>query len=168
LKVRNDARKESQYVATLLEPLIANSCEEFNDPDIARNISLSFAAAFGVEKQLAAQKHVNFLLSCPPIEKRLSGDIRFDLFQCEKAVRTSLNQKFILDETRCSTRKALVGLEGDIGFVTDYERHSLLLSLYHQELTAVVESEPIRRKINLTIPPRSSSPSSNTEMRSIY
>ena len=145
----NDARKETQYAATLLDPLVANCCEEFQNADMARKVAFTFAAAFGVEKQLAAQKHVEFLLSCPPIERELTGDLRFDLFSCEKAVRVSLNQITSPMKRAALLRKALVGLEGNKDFSVDYERHSLLLSLYHEELATAVESDAIKKKIDI-------------------
>ena len=147
--VSSGARKESQYAATLLFPLIANCCTELKDADMARSVAFSFADSFGLEKQLASQKHVEFLMTCPPIGRDFADDVRFDLPACERAIRVSL--KYIASPMKRAAvlRKALVGLESIDTFALDYERYGLLLSLYYDDLSLVIVSDAIKKKIDV-------------------
>ncbi|KAI2500113.1 hypothetical protein MHU86_14380 [Fragilaria crotonensis] len=145
----NGARQESHYAATLLLPLITNCCAELKDADMARNVAFSYAGSFGVDKQLAAQKHVEVLVTCPAVARGFTFDVRFDLPACEKAARVSLKEILSPMKRSAVLRKALVGLESTDEYDFDYERYGLLLSLYYDDLALVVGSDAIKRKIDV-------------------
>ena len=147
--ISNSARKESQYAATLLLPLIANCCAELKDACMARSVAFKFACSFGVDNEIAAQKHVEFLVSCPPNRRDFTDDVRFDLPACETILRASLKHITSPMKRAAVLRKALVGLESSDEFASDYERYGLLLSLYYDDLTLVVGSDAIKKKIDV-------------------
>jgi hypothetical protein len=134
-------QKESQYALSLLDHLIANSCEENEDVAFATDLAFSFAAAFGVDKQAASQKLIEFLLSCPQQNENIRSDVRFDLPLCEKNVRLALRTFSSPMKRTALIRKCLVSLEGNPLFARDYERHQMMLTLYHDELSSLVSSD---------------------------
>jgi len=133
-----DVKKEAQYVATLLKPLISHCCEQVRDADVARQVALRFASAFKIDTQLVWQKHVSFLVACP-LEENKKHDTRLKLDYCERAIRFSLKHVSAQTKRIALLRKAVVELESNRDFDKDYERHHLILSLYAEQLVCMMK-----------------------------
>ena len=109
-----------------------------------------FVSSYGLDQKLAAQKHVEFLLSLPegyaeddnakqrPASSPGHYDVRTDLRVCERAAKDTL---VLLPSTMARAailRRCLVSLEEEEKCFKDYERHSFVVSLYLSELALVL------------------------------
>jgi hypothetical protein len=148
-------RMESSYIASLLPGLVRNVSNRLQNVDHARDLAVTFAKAFGLDVHLAAQKHIEFVLSCPPTQnaERTSMtynrvDLRQDLILCELAARDSLKMIHSAMKRAAILRRCLIFLEQTENCNTDYERHSLVLSLYHADLAIVVTQDPAIRNLD--------------------
>jgi len=150
-------RTESTYIASLLPGIVRNATSRLRNVDLARDLALNFANSFGLGAHLAAQKHIEFLLTCPPNEAQRSRsvhiseslvDLRRDLSLCDRAVQDSLKLIGSAMKRAAILRRCLVTLEQTEDCDTDYERHSLILSLYHADLVVVVAQDPTIRNLD--------------------
>lgn len=158
------AKLDSRYVASLVPSLIYNSSRSLACTE-ALHLTTKFVTAFGLDSNLAAQKHVEYLLS-PFITENsvertmgteMSGrsafghhqDIRHALILCERAAKHSISLLPSPMARSAVLRRCVIELEKAEGHGTDYERHSVILALYHAELSAVVAQGLPQKKTHL-------------------
>lgn len=143
----DSSRTESRYIASLLAGLVKNASIQLRDVDLARDLVVHFAKSFRLDTHLALQRHIEYLLSGTMIEYQKSEntfmpvnriDARMDLPLCETAARASLGLIDSAMKRASILRQCLVALEHTEDCDTDYERHSIVLSLYHTDLVIVV------------------------------
>ena len=135
------------YVASLLSPLISNLSKIEDDVTSILKTAEDFAVEFGLGRDLAIQRYVEFLLSpLEPVEVEavMAGSVA----STEKGIRTKLSTleglvKDLVRRLEPTTnginvlRNCVVHLEGsDDG--KEYERLSVALSLYQDELNSVL------------------------------
>ena len=155
-----DDKGSSVYVASLVPELISKASLVHKSTDLVRDIATKFATAFGLDPLLAAQKHVEHVLSCPPVEYSDSGeaaparshgcssDIRWNLSLCERAARDSLRLISSPMKRSAVLRRCMISLENNSSCDKDYERHAMVLSLYHADLSLVVAKDPTIRNLD--------------------
>lgn len=125
---------ESWYAASLLLSFIAGISKRFDRHKLLYLCSL-FAKTFDIPKNLVIQRHIEFLLS-PPTEASPedNDDIRFDLNLCQKEAKSSLRLLQTPKKQLAVLRRCIVLLEESVQAGFDYERHSMVLCLYHEAL----------------------------------
>lgn len=154
------AKGSSAYAASLVPELISKASLVHKSTDLVRTIATKFATAFGLDPILAAQKHVEHVLSCPPVEYSDSGaaaparshgrssDIRWNLSLCERAARKSLRLISSPMKRSAVLRRCVISLENNASCDKDYERHAMVLSFYHADLSLVVAKDPTIRNLD--------------------
>jgi hypothetical protein len=161
------SKSSSAYVASLVSELISKASLVHKSSDLVRNIATKFVTAFGLEPILAAQKHVEHVLSCPPVDYSdsedahfrsksfaparsygRSSDIRCNLSLCERAARDSLRLISSPMKRSAVLRRCVTSLENNASCDKDYERHAMVLSLYHADLSLVVAKDPTIRNLD--------------------
>ena len=145
-----DKTKVDAYVASLVLPLISHACGTLLSASAALDqvldLATKFVRAYGLDEKLAAQKHVEFLLSLraqDDLSSRVSPkgqhfDVRSDLKVCERAARDTL---LLLPSpmARASIlRRCLITLESTEECFKDYDRYASVISLYLGELSLVL------------------------------
>ena len=159
----------SAYAAALIPELISKASTVHTAADLVRDVATRFVTAFGLDPILAAQKHVEYLLSSPPrddsahdrllfrlkssasFEPRPQGrrsDMRWTLSRCERAARESLRLIPSPMKRSAVLRRCVIALENDASSDKDYERHAMVLSLYHGDLALVVSKDPTIRDLD--------------------
>jgi len=145
----------NKYIVDLLPKLI-NGASTFNmSPNLVHSLASDFVTAFNLKSILAPQKYVEFLLSWPgdeiarndtqhltseSVDNDLkSKDIRRDLVTCTTVVKEMLTLLPSKHGARSLVlRKCLIALENIDESGRDFERYSLILSLYHAELLNLI------------------------------
>ncbi len=130
----------SAYVASLVPQLIRKASDVLQSADLARNVAISFVESFGHDIIIAAQKHVEFMLS--------PACIRWDLSLCERSACDSLRLIHSPMKRSAVLRRCVTTLENSRECDTDYERHAMVLSLYHTNLSLVVAKDPAIRDMD--------------------
>jgi hypothetical protein len=149
------------YVASLIPELICNSSRDLGKNNSARKLACRFATSFGLDSHLAAQRHIEFLLSSPFEELKASADksllvalkkqdVRYDLAACEHLSKETLKMLSSTMKRSAVLRRCVTALERCEGSSTDYERHALVLALYHSELSSVVAQDQTIRNLDAT------------------
>jgi len=149
-----DKAEVDSYVASLVLPLIAGASKTLLTASAALDQVLSlatrFVSSFGLDSKLAAQKHVEFLLSLPegyaedsdatqrPSSSPGFYDVRSDLRVCEKAAKDTLLLLPSPMARAAIIRRCLISLEAEEKCFRDYERYSFVVSLYLSELALVL------------------------------
>jgi len=128
----------SAYVASLVPEVIRKASAMHKSTDLVRSVATKFVESFGLEPILAAQKHIEFVLS-PYIHGQ--SDIRRDLNICERAARDSLRLISSPMKRSAVLRRCVTALESANECEKDYERHAVVLSLYHADLSLVVAKD---------------------------
>lgn len=155
------------YVASLVPEVISKLSAVHKSTDLVRSIAIKFVESFGLDPILAAQKHIEYVLSPPPVirkdsdpARRIEGttvgadrpdkrsDIRWDLNLCERAARESLQLIESPMKRSAVLRRCVTVLEGANECDADYDRHALVLSLYHADLSLVVAKDPNIRDLD--------------------
>lgn len=140
-------RTECRYIVSLLTGLVKNASIYLRDVDLSRDLVVHFAKSFRLDTHLAIQKHIEYLLSgvmteCQESENTIVSakriDARMDLILCETAARASLGLIDSAMRRVAILRQCLVALEQTEDCNTDYERHSIVLTLYHTNLVFVL------------------------------
>jgi len=113
-------------------------------------LSSKFAHAYGLNKVFPQTSLVEFLLSSPKKMDTSRGsncesDIRFDLIMTESAVRLCLSYLPVINQSKV-LRKCLIDLERDSRASRDYDRHTLVLTLYSECLGKLVTRKETRVK----------------------
>jgi hypothetical protein len=132
----------SNYTASLIPKLIANFSQKDPDTDLVLQTAMDFAAAFGLSRDLAVQRYVEYLLS--PLDsasqsQKILGnstgkDIRAKLSSLEGVVKTLIRRIDQPVNRVKLLRTCLIRLESsDNGKY--YERLSVVLALYESELS---------------------------------
>ena len=154
---RFDGKEKTEidsYVASLVLPLIAGASKTLLTASAALDQVLSlatrFVSSYGLDDKLAAQKHVEFLLSLPEgyaaksdTSQRPSSspgfyDVRGDLRVCERAAKDTLLLLPSPMARAAILRRCLISLETEEKCFRDYERYSFVVSLYLHELALVL------------------------------
>lgn len=157
---RFDGKEKAEvdsYVASLVLPLIAGASKTLLTASAALDQVLSlatrFVSSYGLDDKLAAQKHVEFLLSLPEgysdksdTTQRLSSspgfyDVRGDLRVCERAAKDTLLLLPSPMARAAILRRCLISLETEEKCFQDYERYSFVVSLYLNELALVLSDK---------------------------
>ena len=154
---RFDGKEKSEvdtYVASLVLPLIIGASKTLLIASAALDqvlaLATRFVSSYGLDQKLAAQKHVEFLLSLPegyaeddnakrrPALSPGHYDVRTDLRVCERAAKDTLVLLPSPMARAAILRRCLVSLEEEEKCFKDYERHSFVVSLYLSELALVL------------------------------
>ena len=152
---RFDGKEKAEvdsYVASLVLPLIAGASKTLLTASAALDQVLSlatrFVSSYGLDDELAAQKHVEFLLSLPegyadnttqrPSSSPGFYDVRGDLRVCERAAKDTLLLLPSPMARAAILRRCLISLETEERCFRDYERYSFVVSLYLNELALVL------------------------------
>ena len=140
-----------KYIASLVLPLIHGSSKFHSGASLDEIFSLAtkYVCAFGLDPKLAAQKLVEFLLSCPddtsavPQDRQICKEveIRNNISACESAVKEALLLLPSSIARSAVLRRCLISLESSRSCCKDYERFSLVLSLYYAELSRVLSEQ---------------------------
>ena len=150
-----DNSQRNEYIVSLVLPLVGSACKALLRASVSLERVLQLAAkfveAYGLERELAAQKFVEFLLSSPTGDDTtgdFSGmntgtkgkhvDVRNDIEVCKKAVQESLVLLPSPMARAALVRRCLIALEGDETCYRDYGRYISVVSLYLDELSLVL------------------------------
>ncbi len=113
-------------------------------------LATRFVSSYGLDHKLAAQKHIEFLLSLPegyaeddnakqrPTSSPGLYDVRTDLRVCERAAKDTLVLLPSPMARAAILRRCLISLEVEEECFKDYERYSFVVSLYLGELALVL------------------------------
>lgn len=148
------ARCDPTYTISILEALLWKTSKILESPIVLR-LCGRFAASFDLPRVLVLQKHVEYLLSAQ-ITKAKSGhcvgidrDPRSDLHQCRRIAQASLLE-IEPPVRRCEiVRRCILALQDSSTSETDYERYSMLFSLYHDSLTFVLDNDTAVQGLSL-------------------
>ena len=142
-----NARPASSYVASLVPMLICNLSKTVEDVETVLGIVTSFCVTFGLSSDLGIQRIVEFLLSPPlgsPAESssdyqhvRQYADVRLKLPRVEAITRRLLRRLESPMKRSSVLRNCVIGLENSESD-NDYERMSVVLSIYQDELNAAI------------------------------
>ena len=119
--------------------------------DSVTTFLLYYAESFNIGETIVYQKLLEHVLS--GTDDRLltsfSGTARDEITVAEGTAREYLKNISSRLRRLASLRKSVVTLEKSEVFATNYERHSLALALYREEIVAVVEFEPMAGEADL-------------------
>ena len=131
-----DSNDPKVYIASLVFELIRCASKVINKSSTVQLLAKDFCKSFQLDPILPLKRHVEFLLSRPS-EGEKALDIRNDLIACTAATNDLL-KLFSNKVTRLSIiRKCLVGLENVDESGKDFERYSMILSIYNSELRSM-------------------------------
>lgn len=138
------------HIASLVLPLIAGASKTLLSASATLHhvldLATQFVSAYGLDKKLAAQKHVEFLLSLPARDEAAAlqssngrcFDIRSDIKVCEKSARDTLLLLPSPMARAAILRRCLITLESTEECFKEYDRYTSVLSLYRGELSLVL------------------------------
>ena len=140
---KEKTKPSGQYVASLLPIFICNLSWKVSDPKLILEILLEFAESFGLPSDVPVQKYVEFLLAPPESEvhgmSKNYDDIRMKLGSLDEIVKSLLRQLDCPKDRALILRSCLCRLE-EPATSREYERFSVVLSLYHAELSGVLSN----------------------------
>ena len=139
-KEGNNESPLSTYISSLVPQLIRKASAVLQSADLARNVAICFVESFGLDTIIAAQKHVEFMLS--------PACIGWDLYLCERSACDSLRLIRSPMKRSAVLRRCVTTLENSRECDKDYERHAMVLSLYHIDLSLVVAKDPAIRDMD--------------------
>lgn len=139
---KEHTKASGKYIASLLPSFISKLSESCVDPKQVLEKAVNFAQAFGVSPDVPIRQHVVFLLSPPENDDSVfdKGDIRTKLGRLDVIVKSLLGQLDSPRDRALILRSCLRRLE-DPSSSCDYERLSVVLSLYQAELGSVLMNE---------------------------
>jgi hypothetical protein len=142
---------ETKYAASIIPALVAGLSRVLSTFEVVR-LASSFAETFKLQGDYVIQCYIEFLLSTPTGIRddgnARSLDVRFDLDQCERTAKALLRRLQPAMKRSAVLRRCLVTLEHSPSFDRDYERFSLVLSLYHEALIHVVDGDITASNLN--------------------
>lgn len=158
---------ESSYVASILPALVSTLSNSIDDIYLIHTLVVRFVTAFGLSADFAAQKIIEFFLSPLPDKDEVGGtnaerlsylggslvevkrDARSSIRRCEEAARAVL---FLLKspvQRAAVLRRCFTSFEASLKCGHDYDRLSLVLSLYQNELGQAFRSCQNSNTLNL-------------------
>jgi hypothetical protein len=134
-------KASGNYITALLPSFIYNLSKKFSDPKLILETIIEFSEAFGLPRDVPVQKYVAFLLSAPELESagatKQTDDIRMKLGCLNVIVKSLLRHLDSQSDRAAILRSCLRRLE-EPATSCDYERLSVVLSLYHAELSGIL------------------------------
>ena len=133
----SDRGDESLYASSLLK-LLLNKCLGVLETTVLLDLCGQYADSFGLSRELVLEGHIEAVLST---DIDSPADIRRDVRYCKKTARASLD---MLSPWKRSDvmRRCVLNLEKDGMLRTDYERYSIIFGLYHNSLSACLDTDP--------------------------
>ena len=144
-----------KYIASLTPSFISNMSKTIDDTDEILRTASDFLVSFGLNPDLAIHVYIKFLLSPLDVSVGESSDgvnkhtegIRTKLSTVEAVVRRLIRGlKPAINRIRV-LRDCLVNLERSENG-SDYERIAMVLSLYHSELSHILNGETVSEGID--------------------
>ena len=124
------------YITSLIFEVIRCASTTMKKASTVQILATDFCKAFELDCKLALQKHIEFLLSWPG--EGQMHDIRNDLISCAAAVNDLLKQLPNKVARSSTLRKCLVALEKVEQSGKDFDRYSMVLSIYQNELRGML------------------------------
>jgi hypothetical protein len=103
-------------------------------------VTALYAETFDLPIDWVIHRNIEYLLS-PALH--MHGDSRFDPNRCETTARTSLQLLHPRSKRSEVLRSCLITLDASEMSGQDYERYNLVLKLYQEELTHVVDHDKL-------------------------
>ena len=142
----------SRYAGTLIDDLIYGASKAIQQPRLVLSLASDFAKKFNLDTNTAAQKHVEFLLSLPGFSSKGTDsfehqeessrnerkDIRHDLMACEAAVKDIIFTLLSSTSRLLVLRRCLISIEKIDESGRDFDRYSMILSLYRMALHSMI------------------------------
>jgi hypothetical protein len=138
----------SSYALSLVNPIIVKllSTEYGGSVQSIVQVLAKYAETFGLQRDNVIELYIEYLLTPPP--KDAAADTRLNLSGIELSVRSLLPLVQPILRRASTLRRVVVALERDEDSSRDYDRHSLVLSLYREVLHQVMEVHPIVQKLD--------------------
>lgn len=142
--LRDKTKRSAKYVVSLIPALLVKLTKVHDNPEEVLRVLLNFADSFDVEANVPVQKFVEHLLS--PVDTDQPRDTKGDdtrkkFGRITTVVRSLLRRLEDPVDRAMVLRKCLRRFEHE-DTAGDYERLSLVLSLYQGELSAALQCPP--------------------------